>query len=203
MRGALIGLAVVSLLIGLFAGPLLGLAAPALRLTVGTATSGGLAILPSHDAPGYDPVVLLLLLGLAGGLVFAVVRRFAVAGHRTGPAWDGGFGDPPPWLPFGDPAAQYGGASFSQPLRRTLGAALMDARETVDMPAPGDVRAAGLAVSMRDPAEALLFAPLGRWRDRGSALADGMQFLTIRRILQVMFGVLVGFLALVVVLEQL
>lgn len=203
MRGALIGLAVVGVLIGIFAGPLLLLAAPALRLTVGAATAGGMAILPSRDGPGYDPALLLVLLAVVAALTFWVARRLTVPGHRTGPAWDGGFGDPPNWLPFGDPAAQYGGASFSQPLRRSLGTMLLGARETVDMPAPGDVRAAVLAVSMRDPAEALLFAPLGRWRDRGSALADGMQFLTIRRILQVMFTVLVGFLALVVVLEQL
>jgi hypothetical protein len=146
---------------------------------------------------------VLALLGIAAGLVFWVVRRFTVLGHTTGPAWDCGFGEPPAWLPFGDPAAQYGGASFSQPLRRTLAAALLGARETVDMPRPGDIRAAGLTVTMADPAETMLFTPVGRWRDHGSWLADRMQFLTIRRTLQVMFIVLVGFLALVVVLEQL
>jgi hydrogenase-4 component B len=202
-RWALIGLAGVSVLAGVFAGPLLQMAAPALRLTIGTAATAGLGIAPSTDAAGYDPVALLVLLALAGGLVFWTVRRFTLQGHRTGPAWDCGFGDPPAWLPFGDPATQYGGASFSQPLRRTLAAPLLGARETVDMPAPGDIRAAGIAVTMADPAEMLLFAPLARWRDAGSGLADRMQFLTVRRILQVMFIVLVGFLALVVVLEAL
>ena len=210
MRWALLGLAGLSLLIGLFPGAVLGLATPALRLLAGGAAplrDLGLVVAPAAEAPGYAAPAVAVLLGLAGGLVWWVVRARSLAngtaGHRSGPAWDCGFGDPPAWLPFGDPATQYGGASFAQPLRRALGAAILGAREQVDMPAPGDRRPASLAVSLHDPAATLLFARLGDWRDTLSGLADRMQFLTIRRTLSVMFAVLVLFLALVAVLEQL
>jgi hypothetical protein len=71
------------------------------------------------------------------------------------------------------------------------------------MPLPGQTRAAGLVVTLHDPAERLVFAPVGRWRDALSGLADRMQFLTIRRTLAVMVTVLVLLLALVAMLEQL
>ena len=37
------------------------------------------------------------------------------------PAWDGGLDEPPPWLPFGDPATQHSAASASQALLQSLG----------------------------------------------------------------------------------
>ena len=36
---------------------------------------------------------------------------------RREPVWNGGFAAPPSWLPFGDPATQFGPASFSRPLQ--------------------------------------------------------------------------------------
>jgi hypothetical protein len=49
------------------------------------------------------------------------MRRDRSQGHRQEAAWSGGFAPPPAWLPFGDPATQYGPASFAEPLRRALG----------------------------------------------------------------------------------
>lgn len=205
MRWALLGLAAASLLVGLFPGAVLGLARPALRLLAGGMAplrDAGLVLAPSADAPGYVPLAVAVLLALAGGLIWWVARRFSVQGHRSAPAWDCGFGEPPAWLPFGDPATQYSGAGFSQPLRRTLGSGVLGARETVDMPAPGQTRPARLIVALHDPAERWVFDGIARWRDTLSGLADRMQFLTIRRTLSVMVTVLVLFLALVAILEQ-
>ena len=56
---------------------------------------------------------------------------------------------------------------------------------------------------MRDPAEAWLFAPIGRACEAISGWVDRLQFLTIRRLLSITFGALVLFLAAVAVLEQL
>ena len=123
--------------------------------------------------------------------------------ERRAPAWDCGCGAPPAWLPFGDPATQYGGASFAQPLRQVLGSSLMAAREKVDMPDPGDTRPASLTVTLADPMAAHLFAPLERLRDRLAEYADRMQLLAIRSTLAVMFVALLMFLAAVAGLQQL
>ena len=71
--------------------------------------------------------------------------------------------------------------------------AVLAARESVDMPRPGDTRAGRFGVSLRDPAEPWLFAPVGWLRERIVTVADAMQFLTIRQTLSVMFAVLVLF----------
>jgi formate hydrogenlyase subunit 3/multisubunit Na+/H+ antiporter MnhD subunit len=203
-RAAMIALAGLSLAIGLFPGGILRLAEPALRLAVGDGMAdraGPLRVAAQLDAPGYAAPGIAVLIGLAVALTY-VVARGRGAGHRVGQAWDCGFGQTPPWLPFGDPATQYGGASFGQPLRRVLGGAILAAREAVDMPAPGDGRAASLRVTLSDPADRHLFHPLARARDRLSGYADAMQFLTIRSTLALIFGVLVLFLVVVVLVEQ-
>jgi hydrogenase-4 component B len=202
---ALIGLAGLSLALGLLPGPVVRWLGPALRLTVGTAMNeqtGLAAIRPASGVAGYAAPAIAVLIGLALALALLALRRWAVAGHRQGPAWANGFAAAPAWLPFGDPLTQYGAASFSQPLRRALGASLLAAREQVDMPAPGDTRPASLHVGQRDPAMAYLFTPIARLRTRVAALADFMQFLTIRRTLSVMFVALILFLTIIAVVES-
>ena len=204
MLRSLTGLAGLSVAVGLFPGAVLELLAPAIEFVTGTgAPNTVLTMTAQSDQPGYVAPAIALLLIVAGGLVFFAVRRWTVAGERRAPAWDCGFGAPPPWLPFGDPATQYGGASFAQPLRRALGASLMAARETVDMPDPGDVRPASLTVTLADPAAVYLFAPFSRLRDRLAEYADRMQLLTIRSTLAVMFVALLVFLAAIAGLQQL
>lgn len=206
MRWAILFGSCLVVLVGLCPGAVLGLAEPALRVLANTTMAGragGLAIAPAAQAPGYAPLAVLVLLGLATLLVMAVLRARAVGGHRTGPAWDCGFGAAPPWLPFGDPLTQYSGGSFAQPLRRVLGEALMGAKSAVEMPPPGDTEAAIYTETASDPAETTLFQPAARLRARLTSLADRLQFLTVRQILTVMFTVLIGFLAVVALVEQL
>ena len=188
---ALIGLAGLTALIGLFPNAVLRLAAPALR-----PLAGALPI-----TYGALPTAFLLLIG--GCVIVVLVRRYSPTGHREAPAWDCGFGAPPPWLPFGDPLTQYAPAGFAQPLRRALGTALLNAHEQVDMPEPGMTRAATINAGQSDPAERHLFNPVAALRDRVSGLADRMQFLTVRQTLSVMFGALILFLVAIAALEQL
>ena len=49
------------------------------------------------------------------------------------------------------PATQYSAASFAQPIRRVFGGFVFAARETVDMPPPGEMRAGALIVTLHDP----------------------------------------------------
>lgn len=193
-------------LTGLFPGAVLGLAAPALRLLANTSMSGragALLITPAAQAQGYAPVGILVLLIMAALTIAAFLRARAVGGHRTGPAWDCGFGAPPAWLPYGDPLTQYAGGSFAQPLRRILGGPILAATATLDMPKPGETRPATYTETASDPADTLLFRPAAHLRARLSSFADRMQFLTVRQILTVMFAVLIGFLAFVALVEQL
>ncbi len=205
LRWAMLGLGIVVVLIGLVPAGVLGLAGPALRMLGNTdmaGRAGWTGIAAQENAAGYAPLEIAALLVLAALLVAAVLRARAVAGHRTGPAWDSGFGAAPAWLANGDPLTQYGGASFSQPLRRVLGPALLGATETVDMPEPGDIRPARFSATTLDPAERWLFAPVARLRQHLSGVADLLQFLTVRQSLAVIFTALVAFLGLIALLEQ-
>jgi formate hydrogenlyase subunit 3/multisubunit Na+/H+ antiporter MnhD subunit len=182
-RGVMIGLAGLAGLLGLLPGPVLLLLDPALRGLTGAVMAGRagwFAISPSQEAPGYAaPAIALLLVLAALGAVLAL-RRFAVRGRARGSVWANGFATPPAWLPFGDPVTQYGGASFSEPLQRTLGRALLRGG---------------------DPALTWLMTPVMRARSAVSRAADAMQLLTIRRILALIFAVLVLFLAVIAALE--
>lgn len=204
VKVALIGLAGLSLLLGLLPGPVLQLIAPALRLTVGSGLAdrdGIFKVTAASGLPGYAALAIVLLLGLGLAFIWLVLRRWAALGHRRGPAWACGFASAPAWLPFGDPLTQYGGASFAQPLRRALGTSLLAARESVDMPQPGETRPASLSVSLRDPALVYVFAPLARLRAILARWFDSLQFLTIRQTLSLMFTVLILFLIVIATLE--
>jgi formate hydrogenlyase subunit 3/multisubunit Na+/H+ antiporter MnhD subunit len=203
-RYAMLGLAAIAVLLGLLPGPMLWLLDPVLRGLTGLGMAdraGWLSVSPNVATPGYAALVVLLLLALAAGLSVLVRRRFAAKGQSRGPAWANGFAAAPAWLPFGDPVTQYGGASFAEPLQRTLGHAVLGARETLTGPPPGIHGPVHLLASFRDPALVWLFAPLQRTRALASRAADAMQLLTIRRILMVMFVVLVLFLAAIAALE--
>lgn len=205
-RWAILFLGTLVVLTGLFPGLALHLAEPALHLLANTTMAdraGAFGIVPTAELPGYAPLAVALLLGVAAIVIAVVLRARAVMGHRTGPAWDCGFGAPPAWLPFGDPLTQYGGGSFAQPLRRILGGVLLGARAQVDMPEPGDTRPAVFTEQAQDPVEAYLFAPIGRLRGHLSALTDRMHFLTVRQTLTVIVTVLIAFLGIVALVEQL
>jgi hypothetical protein len=103
-----------------------------------------------------------------------------------------------------DPAAvtQYTASSFGQPIRRAFGSTVFNARDHVDMPEPGDTRAAHFHVTWTDPAWRGIFTPLGKAVDRLADLVNRLQFLTIRRYLSLMFFALVVLLVMVAVTQQ-
>jgi hypothetical protein len=103
---------------------------------------------------------------------------------RRGPAWDCGYPEP-------SPAAQYSASSFSQPLRRVYGRISFGAVETVDMPAPGDMRPAVLAVHLKDYIWRWLYAVPAAGIGAIASHLNFLQFLTIRRYLVLMFSALI------------
>jgi hypothetical protein len=113
IRLALTGLAVAVALFGVL--PALALL-PAAAWIMAPDGMPFLVLRAGAGMPGYAPLVVAVLLALAGFAAKWLRRGEA----RREPVWTGGFAAPPPWLPFGDPATQYGAASFVAPLRRIV-----------------------------------------------------------------------------------
>jgi hypothetical protein len=65
------------------------------------------------------------------------------------------------------------------------------ARETVDMPSPGDPRPAALQRFLRDPVWDFVYAPVTLAVGKSATLLNHIQFLTIRRYLGFVFVALV------------
>jgi formate hydrogenlyase subunit 3/multisubunit Na+/H+ antiporter MnhD subunit len=131
-------------------------------------------------------VLFVVVVGLAHGLGTTRMRR--------ADAWDCGHCED-------IPETQYTGQSFSQPQRRVFGSTVFLARETVEMPEPGDVSPARFSVRMVDPVWDWLYRGLGRVIDVIADRVNRLQFLTVRRYLLMMFGTLV-FMLLVVAWRQ-
>jgi formate hydrogenlyase subunit 3/multisubunit Na+/H+ antiporter MnhD subunit len=123
----------------------------------------------------YAPLPLAVLLVAIGAAAWAVLRRFGARGEREARAWAGGFGRPPPWLPFGDPLTQPSATGFAEPIQRAMGATILGAK-------------------MLDPGETYLLEPLRRLNLRFTRAAERIRRATIRQRLAFVFGALVVFL---------
>jgi formate hydrogenlyase subunit 3/multisubunit Na+/H+ antiporter MnhD subunit len=115
VRCVLVGLAAVTALLGLLPGLAL---LPAAGWTRATDSMALLILHTGAETPGYSPVAVAGLLLVAGIAAMWISRRTGI--QRREPVWSGGFAAPPSWLPFGDPATQYGPVSFSDALRRVV-----------------------------------------------------------------------------------
>jgi formate hydrogenlyase subunit 3/multisubunit Na+/H+ antiporter MnhD subunit len=109
------GLAVVTALLGVL--PALALL-PAVGWTHATGATSFAILRTRTETPGYSPMAVAGLLIVAAIAAWRGLHR--TAEQRREPAWTGGFAAPPAWLPFGDPATQYGSASFVEPLQRVV-----------------------------------------------------------------------------------
>ena len=90
--------------------------------------------------------------------------------------------------------------SFAQPIRRVFGTLVFRARESVDMPPPGDMRPARFEVVAARPD--LGHAVRADRRTGSGSIATRLnfvQFLTIRRYLALVFVSLVGLLVVLAV----
>jgi NADH:ubiquinone oxidoreductase subunit 5 (subunit L)/multisubunit Na+/H+ antiporter MnhA subunit len=149
----------------------------------------------SSTRGSYSATVLVLFgLGLFTAAILLVHRLGTQALRRAEP-WDCGHAEDLP-------DAQYGGQSFSQPLRRVYAATVFHARERVEMPEPGDTAPAVHTVTMVDPVWQGLYETLGRGVDFVADRVNRLQFLTVRRYLLMMFGTLVLLLLVVAVRQR-
>jgi len=193
------GLALLCILGGLLGSVLAGALAPLLQTMFGGAMAPP-GFGPTYfsliafdpDRSIYDAPIIALFVTIASLTTLVVVHRLSERRTRRGPAWDCGFPDP-------SPTTQYTASSFAQPLRRVYGAVTFSARETVDMPPPGDQRPARFSVVLIDHLWRAFYAAPGRAVIGLSSWLNILQFLTIRRYLVLMFAALVILLSIAAV----
>ena len=189
----MLGLAALCLLAGILPGYFIDALAPVLQALTGASLPrqeqlDWLTIVPiAQSRSSYNGLLLFFFIALAAGLAAEVIHRWASAAARRSAAWDCGF-------PDASPATQYSAGSFSQPIRRVFGSVVFRARDEVQIPPPGDARAARLDVRMRDVPWEALYAPLARLVGFAAEQLNRLQFLTIRGYLTLVFGTLVALL---------
>ncbi|MBK8534234.1 MAG: hydrogenase 4 subunit B [Candidatus Competibacteraceae bacterium] len=188
---ALFTLAALCLLAGILPGlvvdglaPVVGLLNGGARLTA-QHSQPWLTLVPIVDVKSsYNGLLVLLFMALSGTGAAFLIHRLASNKSRRGPPWDCGF-------PDANPAFQYTASSFAQPIRRVFGSVVFQARERIFMPPPGDLRPARLEVKLRDPVWEHGYAPIAAAVVALSGRFNHFQYLTIRRYLSLVFGVLV------------
>ncbi|MGE0222136.1 MAG: hydrogenase 4 subunit B [Acetobacteraceae bacterium] len=175
---------------GIVPGAVIDFLAPVTQAMAGArmpsqVTDAWLTVAPiAASRSSYNGLLIFLFIVASMVITVLVVHRFASRAIRRGPPWDCGFPDP-------SPATQYSAASFDQPIRRVFGAITFRTRETVDMPAPGDMRPARLTRIVHDPVWETVYAPINRLVAWTASALNVMQFLTIRRYLGFVFSALV------------
>ena len=180
------------LLIGIIPGPVIDALAPVVKALVAErmpvqSADPWLSIVPiAESRSSYNGLLVFVFITMSTLAAVEIIHRFASRAVRRGPAWDCGFPDP-------SPATQYTAGGFAQPIRRVFGL-LFDARERVEMPAPGDIRPARLTVRLRDLAWEMLYAPLAAAIWFATEKLNHLQFLTIRKYLSLVFVALVALL---------
>ncbi len=142
-------------------------------------------IVPIAEArSSYSGMLVLLFVAFSASGAAWAVHRLASHRVRRSAAWDCGF-------PDANPITQYSASGFAQPLRRVLGADILGAHESVWMPAPGDKSPARLTVTVDDPIWRTVYSPIGTTVFYVATRMNGLQFLTIRRYLSLVFLVLI------------
>ena len=182
------------LLTGLFPGVVIDLLAPVAQALVGARMpdqwhNAWLTTVPvASGRSSYNALLVFAFVGASGWIAALAVKRFGSRGLRRAPAWDCGFPDP-------SPMTQYTGASLGQPIKRVYAGMAFRARDIVDMPAPGEMRAARLTSTRTDYLWDGIYVPLGLLAMAVSTRLNVLQFLTIRRYLGFVFVALVVLLA--------
>ena len=186
-------LAVLCLLAGIFPGLVVDALSPVANSLVGhrvpmQAEIPWLSLVPiTESRSSYNGLLIFAFVAVSAGLAVFLIHSFASRAARRGPAWGCG-------LPSLSTDMQYSGDSFVQPIRRVFGQLAFRAHEEIDMPAPGDMRAARLTVTMRDIVWDSVYAPIVRGVRLVAKRLNGLQFLTIRRYLSIVFAALVTLL---------
>jgi hydrogenase-4 component B len=147
-----------------------------------------LSIVPiAESRSSYNGLLVFIFIIFSSYCAARAIHRFGSHAVRRGPPWDCGYVDP-------SPITQYTGSSFAQPIRRTLGSIAFAARDHLDMPTPGDTRAARFGVEIRDRIWDGLYTPISRSVSYCADQLNKVHFLTIQGYLSLVFGALIALL---------
>jgi hydrogenase-4 component B len=187
---AMFVLAALCFLFGVLPGPVIDLLAPVVdgligaRMPVQTFLPWASIVPIAESRSSYNGLLILLFLGVSGTLTAMFIHRLATRATRRSDIWDCGYPDP-------STATQYTSSSFAMPIRRVFGTTVFMVRENVDMPRPGETRAAHFHVKVIDPVWRYAYGPAARGVLRAALALNQLQFLTIRRYLTLVFATLV------------
>jgi formate hydrogenlyase subunit 3/multisubunit Na+/H+ antiporter MnhD subunit len=188
-------LALLCFLAGIFPGAAIDALKPVTLATIGAsmptqATIPWLSIAPiAESRSSYNGLLVLIFIVASASLAASAIHRFASAALRRASAWDCGF-------PEASPETQYSAESFSQPIRRVFGRYVFGGMESLDMPAPGEMRPASYHFALRDPIWDAIYLPIVSVVSSLAIRLNRLQFLTIRQYLSVVFAALVALLLL-------
>lgn len=187
---AMFFLAALCVVLGIAPGAVVELISPVVQNLVG-ARMPAQSYLPwsslipiAESRSSYNGLIILFFLTASATATAMFIHRFATRATRRSAIWDCGYPDPAP-------ATQYTSSSFAMPIRRVFGTTVFDVREIVDMPRPGDMRAARYHVKVLDPVWRYAYGPLARWVLRSTITLNRLQFLTIRSYLTLVFATLI------------
>ena len=187
---AMLLLGVLCVLAGLFPGFVIDALGPAVDGLVGRrmpqqSSVPWLSIIPIGESrSSYNGLLVFAFVAFSAVAASFTIRAFASRAVRRSAAWGCGYPDV-------DERMQYSASGFAQPIRRVFGSILFQARETVDMPLPGETREARLEVTLRDLVWDWMYVPIATGVGQAADRLNRLQFLTIRKYLSVVFAALV------------
>lgn len=183
-------LSLLCLLAGIFPGIVIDALAPIVRGLVGVSMApqsavGWFAIAPiAESRSSYDGLLVFLFIALSAMLAAFIIHRTASNAVRVASPWDCGF-------PDAATDTQYSPESFAQPIRRVFSGFVFTTQESVDMPAPGDLRPARYDLRLRDRAWEIVYKPVVGGVQKLADVLNRLQFLTIQQYLSLVFAALV------------
>ncbi len=187
---AMFACAAFCLIVGVLPGLFIDTLAPVVRSLVGARMPvqigvEWLSIVPvAESRSSYNGLLVFFFIFMSGSLAAFAIHRLASDKLRRAPAWDCGY-------PDASPATQYTASSFAQPIRRVFGTLVFRAREQVVMPKPGDPGPARMSVELRDLIWDMLYTPIAGAVMLTAERLNGLQFLSIRQYLSLVFAALV------------
>ncbi|PPD44030.1 MAG: hydrogenase 4 subunit B [Methylocystis sp.] len=144
----------------------------------------------AESRSSYNGLLVFVFILLSSFGAMRLIRTLWPRPVRRAPPWDCGYAD-------SSLATQYTASSFAQPVRRALGGLAFSTRESLDMPLPGETRAARFTVEIGDRFMNGLYTPLAKavWFCAGRL--NVVNFLSIQEYLGLVFVALVVLLIIV------
>jgi formate hydrogenlyase subunit 3/multisubunit Na+/H+ antiporter MnhD subunit len=193
--GVLLGLA---LLAGVLPGVFIDAISPAASAFVGGRMPSQSAIPFFSIAPvaesrsSYNGLLVFAFIALSAYGARWLVQKCGFGRLRRAPVWDCGYVE-------ASVASQYTASSFAQPIRRTLGVIAYASRVRLDMPLPGETRAARFTVDINDRIMSYAYTPLTRAIGYGADRLNFLNSLSIQEYLAMVFAALVLLLIVVAI----